>query len=274
MSEKKAFKAYIKIVKSMQERNMDFMTATIVTERLIYAKDKNEVKKILAEKYPQCFPEAKVYERESKNKAQFFFVTIYELSSFDLKAIERGPWACIGCGKTHENRYVNPPKTYGMMGDNYEFCQPLKEEDYRLHADDCLKLYRDEVNKNYDFPDDHSYIRPDSESYIYKITEKDTGKSYIGKTKNMPFFRWFNHLKHSTSPFGVYLRNSSLADWTFEVLRILPPLTVDSEVLRIESEYILKYDSINNGFNKVISNKTACIDDILNSDNKKEDFEE
>ena len=71
------FKAFIKIVKSKQPHDMSFIDATIIYEKLIYAKDKKDVKKILMERYPQFFPENKVYEKESvKNPNQIFYVLI------------------------------------------------------------------------------------------------------------------------------------------------------------------------------------------------------
>jgi hypothetical protein len=104
--------------------------------------------------------------------------------------------------------------------------------------------------------DDLNYVKKDSVNYIYKITEKKTNKCYIGKTRNAPFFRWWNHLTHSTSPFGIYLRNNSkLSDWTFEVLDILPPNLSDKEVMEVESNYIREYNSIDNGYNTLISSK-------------------
>lgn len=39
------FKAFIKIVKSKQPHDMSFIDATIIYEKLIYAKDKKDVKK-------------------------------------------------------------------------------------------------------------------------------------------------------------------------------------------------------------------------------------
>ncbi len=83
------------------------------------------------------------------------------------------------------------------------------------------------------------------------------GEGYIGKTRNAPFWRWWNHLTHSGSSFGAYLRQTKLSEWTFEVLEELPAETSDTEVFRIESEYMVKYNSIGNGFNSLISCKSA-----------------
>lgn len=267
------FKAFIKIVKSKQPHDMSFIDATIIYEKLIYAKDKKDVKKILMEKYPQFFPENKVYEKESvKNPNQIFYVLIYPLREFEIILMNEGEWVCSGCGQKYENKYLNPPKNYTKIGKDYNFCNYYeKGRDPNIDPDICLNLFKGKVEKNgIEPPDNMMFVSSDSCSYIYKVTEKATGKSYIGKTKNAPFFRWWEHLKHSRSPFGLHLRNTDLKEWTFEVLETLQPYVKEKEILRIESEYILKYDSINNGYNSVISNKDAG---IINSINEEVDLE-
>lgn len=267
------FKAFIKIVKSKQPHDMSFIDATIIYEKLIYAKDKKDVKKILMEKYPQFFPENKVYEKESvKNPNQIFYVLIYPLREFEIILMNEGEWVCSGCGQKYENKYLNPPKNYTKIGKDYNFCNYYeKGRGPNIDPDICLNLFKGKVEKNgIEPPDNMMFVSSDSCSYIYKVTEKATGKSYIGKTKNAPFFRWWEHLKHSRSPFGLHLRNTDLKEWTFEVLETLQPYVKEKEILRIESEYILKYDSINNGYNSVISNKDAG---IINSINEEVDLE-
>lgn len=267
------FKAFIKIVKSKQPHDMSFIDATIIYEKLIYAKDKKDVKKILMEKYPQFFPENKVYEKESvKNPNQIFYVLIYPLREFEIILMNEGEWVCSGCGQKYENKYLKPPKNYTKIGKDYNFCNYYeKGRDPNIDPDICLNLFKGKVEENgIEPPDNMMFVNSDSCSYIYKVTEKATGKSYIGKTKNAPFFRWWEHLKHSRSPFGLHLRNTDLKEWTFEVLETLQPYVKEKEILRIESEYILKYDSINNGYNSVISNKDAG---IINSINEEVDLE-
>ena len=65
-----AFKAYIRVVKSLNENNRSgmFDSVTVLVEKLIYAKDKAHVKKILLEKYPQFFPTEKINEKETKDQ--------------------------------------------------------------------------------------------------------------------------------------------------------------------------------------------------------------
>lgn len=52
------------------------------------------------------------------------------------------------------------------------------------------------------------------------------------------------------------LKSDSVIDVFYDV-KELPYDIKDSEVFRIESEYIQKFDSINKGFNSLISNKNV-----------------
>jgi len=243
---KTLYNASIRVVKSIAERGHIFDTTEIAYEPLIEAYDKDEVKKVLLDKYPQFFPEVKIYEKETKDTAQFFYVIIKKLSNWQLEQVNSGEWICKNCDELHINRYfsrpryTNKPPFVGLL-----FCD----------NGNCIDEYKIKYYKDFELPDDANYVNGSSPNYIYKCTEKSTGKCYVGKTRNAPFFRWWNHLTHSSSPFGLYLRKTKLSDWTFEVLEILPPNIEDKEVFRIESEYIVRFDAINNGYNSLISNK-------------------
>jgi len=246
------FKAFIRVVKSIITKDIflgNFGTIDVIKEPLIRAQNKEEVKQILLEKYPQFFQNGKIYEKETKDQAQFFYVIIYPLYEWEKQQIKEGEWVCSSCGQIHENKYVSKPRiAERLFGSDVMFC---KSDD-----DICLNNYKKEKYKNIEFPDDEYYIKKDNPNYIYKCTEKLTGKCYIGKTRNVPFFRWWNHLAHSSSPFGIYLRQTKLSDWTFEVLEELPSNISDTEIFKIESQYITKFNSIDNGFNSLISDKS------------------
>lgn len=252
------YKAYIRVVKQLTEYN--FGSENILVEKLIIAEDKADVKRQLIEKYPQFFPDNKIYEKSTKDEAQFFYVLIYELDTYEIKQVENSTiWKCEFCGKIHENTYLSPPFKKDNWFDGKLFCKTV--ENY------CFNEYIKLKNSNNDLLDDPRYVKSDSPIFIYKITEKTSGKSYIGKTKNAPFFRWWNHLQYSHSPFGIYLRNETkLSDWVFEVLEELPSFMNDSDILKKESEYIIKYDSIKNGFNTVISNKSTLIQNKIENE--------
>lgn len=249
--EKKLFKAFIRVVKSIGTESGSYFGGdnTVVRIPVIEAVDKVDVKNQLLLEYPQFFQNGKIYEKETKDEAQFFYVVIYPLYNYEIEEINKGEWVCASCGQVHENRYISKPRYSKLFGDDVLFCRG--GDDGEL----CLFNYKKEAYKHIEFPDDENYIKKDNPIYIYKCTEKSTSKCYIGKTRNAPFFRWWNHLTHSISPFGKHLRTTKLSDWTFEVLEELPFETPASDVFKIESDYIIKFDSINNGYNSVISKK-------------------
>ncbi len=247
----KPYKAFIRVVKSIRgnEWSSEYYGAikkNVIEEPLIYAKSKEDVKRVLKQMYPQFFPNNKVYSRETKDKAQFFYVLIYELDYWEIKQLKSGRWSCSHCQREFENMYIK--KCY----------QPICQQDYnKLFCDrQCYERYKiASVRTDVELLDNPNYIKESNPNYIYKITEKVTGKCYIGKTKNAPFFRWWEHLTHSSSPFGLYLSSTPLANWNFEIIEELPANVSDEIVFQTETKYIKKYNSIENGFNKVVSYK-------------------
>lgn len=244
LSNMKKFKVLIRVVKSINQSYWG--SETVHREPVIEANDKSHVKEILLEMFPQFFQNGKIYERESKDQAQFFYVLIYELYAWEISAIQKGSWSCEGCGKDHENRYIAIPyKDYRDIDSEKEYC-----------SKDCFNShFISQYQTDGEMPDNMIFVKKDSPIYIYKITEKETGRCYIGKTKNEPVWRWWDHYKRSASPFGVYLRSKPISCFTFEVIDILPNTLNETQVFEIESKWILKYNSIESGFNTVISNK-------------------
>lgn len=145
---------------------------------------------------------------------------------------------------------LNPLCLFGFFGDEVFFC--------RSDDDHCKNMFiMKKYNISGEVADDLHYITDTSPNYIYKITEKETGKCYIGKTKNAPFFRWWDHLTKNFTKFGKHLRETKLSDWNFEVLEELQSSFTAKNLFKIESDYIIRFDSINNGFNSLISNKQS-----------------
>lgn len=160
------------IFKSLNKDAYLFGSENIIEERCIHAENKEEVKKYLLEKYPQFFPNNKIYEKETKDTAQFFYILIYPLNQWEIDQINKGPWTCAQCGQVHENQYLSRPRiNTRLFGDKLWFCQSINDE--------CLNNYKQEYYKNIELPDDETFIKKDSPIYIYKITEKATGKCYI-----------------------------------------------------------------------------------------------
>ena len=96
--------------------------------------------------------------------------------------------------------------------------------------------------------DDRTYKNGRVVGFIYKITHKQTGKVYIGKTVNHPIFRWFQHFKaQSGSYFHEAMKNSKITEWTYEVIDVLEEGS-EKDLLELESKYIAEYNATDHEF--------------------------
>jgi group I intron endonuclease len=87
--------------------------------------------------------------------------------------------------------------------------------------------------------------------YIYKFTHIDSERCYIGQTIQDPNQRRLEHIADSrhtkrTYHFHNALRKYGVETFTFEVIATASNL---DELNLLEDTFILKYNSINNGFN-------------------------
>lgn len=91
---------------------------------------------------------------------------------------------------------------------------------------------------------------------VYKITNVQNGKSIIGSTRNLynriRHYRYDinkeNPLKHYNKEFLDDLVKYGLINFTFEILEQFDNIS-DIELKNKETEYIYKYDTLNNGYN-------------------------
>ena len=156
---KKYFKAFIRVVKSIAlKNNCGFDKVEVIKEPLIMVKDKNEVKQILLEKYPQFFQNNKVYEKETKDEAQFFYVVIFQLYNYEIDELNKGSWICSECGTIHENTYINKPKIDNrLLGSDFLFCRSNEPFDYGKSY--CYESFLQKKINQTEMPDDIKYIK-------------------------------------------------------------------------------------------------------------------
>lgn len=83
---------------------------------------------------------------------------------------------------------------------------------------------------------------------IYKITNKKTNMCYIGQTKQSFTLRWWQHFKWGNTNCKFYqaIKESSLIDWIFEIIEIVPE---GEKLSEREQFYINKFNSIEQGYN-------------------------
>lgn len=79
---------------------------------------------------------------------------------------------------------------------------------------------------------------------IYKITNKINEKSYIGASINIE--KRFKQHKRYESTFGKHLKQEGVENFTFKIIQECSPDDLEEK----EIQYIAKYDSYNNGYNK------------------------
>lgn len=211
---------YIAIIRDNHSKN------SVIRKIYENLNTKEDVKKQLLIDFVDLFPNGKVYQKFKND--EYVYALIYELDDYWYKY-----WTsekeCLCCGKK---------------------VKVIEQHNMGIHSDycciDCEKSDLEKYNNSF----------KNNLIYIYKITQKSTNKCYIGKTKNHFIWRWWEHLKADRgTKFHDFLKNADMTDLTFEVLEVLPNDTEDKEVFMTESEYILYYNSINNGFNTTISNK-------------------
>lgn len=80
---------------------------------------------------------------------------------------------------------------------------------------------------------------------IYKITDKISGKSYVGQSIRI-FTRWSEHARHIKEEKELNGIPLELENLTFEILELCSAEELDDK----EIYWIKYYDSYNNGFNK------------------------
>lgn len=102
----------------------------------------------------------------------------------------------------------------------------------------------------------HDYSRYEclrGKSGIYKFENTKTGKCYIGRSKNV-FMRMCEHFRHSANDndqnlncaFYKALRASEFEDWRVELIYETSDI---SEMMKMETYFIAKFDSVANGYN-------------------------
>ena len=93
--------------------------------------------------------------------------------------------------------------------------------------------------------------------YIYRYSHN--GKSYIGSTTNIKK-RKAEHEENTTHKFGRAIREYGYKQFKFEILETIK-FGERTELYDLENQYIIKYDSISNGFNwrHNVKSETECV---------------
>lgn len=88
--------------------------------------------------------------------------------------------------------------------------------------------------------------------YIYKITNKENNKCYIGQTKQEPYLRFEQHIRNRT-PIGLAIKKNGRHNFDFDILEEVEDDNLDQK----EIEYIEKFNSYYNGYNRTLGGQNG-----------------
>ena len=230
------------------------------------AATRDEIKEHLKELHPNV-----KYFRRPKDETQEYFGKFFETTKehYNQHHVDY-KFKCYNCGTEVNVEDADYTWYYEKSCCKDECYWNFKDIKKRLYAE-----FLSELDPSY-IEDSHIYVGSNiikqgkTVSFIYKITNKnDNDKCYIGKSDNEPIFRWWQHLKDSTK-----FNRKNITDLKFEVIEEVKYEKYDGQVRDYDSHQIYEeqkrayiftretfwinhYDSINNGYNKVVSKKDS-----------------
>jgi len=208
----------------------------VVAQGIIEKESKKEVIEYIEKEYPEYFDGNRVAQKLSKRMEQIVYVSIHQLDGY-WKDYWTSEVECMVCHK--KISLLQAKQHLGQVNVNRYTCSIECEKERK-------KIEEHEINEYWNDRCDYYYI--------YKISNKTNNKVYVGYTEREPIFRWWEHFKHSHLPIGLALKEEGIENFTFEVLeRCHKKEKTVEEMHEIETEYIRQYDSINNGYNCMVS---------------------
>lgn len=215
---------------------MKFLAYVTEVERVfiqIYEADsKDEVKKLVLEDCKDYMVKVRQKYTKKTPYKERFITTIFELTPSWLDVWTR-KHICIEC----KTEYTKLEKAQMQSRGTAEFCS---EECYRQN------------HVRFEAPDSYD------KGTVYMITHIPTGQKYVGVTKRWIMQRWWEHFKaKSGSPLHVLIEQDGIEAFTFQVLALFQPSSVDPYI--IEAEYIRKYNAKEAGLNAVDGHKPKAI---------------
>ena len=214
-----------------------------VATNIIEAENKKQAVTLIEEEYGRKFPQ-RILREDLGNEP--FLLSIKELHPDSFEYVELlTEHTCKNCGIKHRriDKYAEKTQYYGS-----DYCS------WGCYNYDSIRI-KEEIQRNLlgegirpDFGGIHSPM-------IYKITNKITNQSYIGKTTQAFTFRWYQHVfqNQGSTKFHKALNTSNVTDWIFEIIEVLPKEAGEKEISEREQYYITKFDTINNGYNSISS---------------------
>jgi hypothetical protein len=209
---------------------------------MVEAETREDAKKIINELYDKKFP-LRVLSKDLESNEFLLSIEEMKKDSHRFKLFEKID--CSLCGNSFYmiDRYNDHNEFYK----GWKYCSDrCKDEHYMIRESEYLD--------NRDLDGLHVPV-------IYKITNKNTGKCYIGKTTQPFTLRWYQHFyQQKGTKFHDEISKSKLSDWVFEIQEEVEfPTNAnfagktdrDRFILERERFWITQYNSINEGYNSI-----------------------
>lgn len=206
----------------------------------VEATDRKEAKLIIDEEYGRKFP-LRVLDKDID--ANEYLLAITEITENSGHSRLFSSRECSTCGS--EFRIIDKYNDANCLNKGSEYCSDECKHEAKLI--ETVKWNEDNVMNGKHIP------------VIYKITNKKTGLSYIGKTTQAFTFRWYQHFfQLGSTKFHNEIKTTEISDWTFEVIEVvkIPDDTkeyseADKFIFERERFWINHHDSIKNGYNSI-----------------------
>lgn len=201
--------------------------------------DKKTARQIAKEIMFKRHPE--VPQSFRKTTGKYFYMT----DTYSYEYIELDDFDCKLCGEKVE-KYSGIKDSAKQQG----FCSFEHYQRYKQVKKDIIQqeliAYLDE---DYTVNGWISNVTSSTKGYIYLITNKVTGKVYVGQTTQIPLFRWWQHLQSNKAKF----ERTDLDDLRFEVIEVVNASNYEElkkKLFEREDYYIGYYNSLTpNGYN-------------------------
>ena len=203
----------------------------------VEAEDKKIAKALIDEEYGRAFPTRVMAKDLASNE---FLLHIKEIAPDD-----------------HHTRRLFEAMTCKQCGQQFKMIEKYGVNDTGGGYDFCNRKCADEFNCTNANPVSEGFNLP----VIYRITNKRTGLSYIGKTRQVFTLRWYQHFFQTTdTKFHEAIKETPVTEWTFEVLEVVliteefrgkGMTEIDRHICARERHYIAQFNSVENGYNTV-----------------------
>lgn len=201
------------------ERGEDFNGNKMIAMDCVVCENKERFKKIIKEGFGDNI---KFKLTKDLQVGELYCTIIGELTYNKEKYFNKTSFECSHCG-AKVVAFGNNKYKIDEANIKWQFFNTQNDySKYLFCSSECKSKFIESEKRKID-PDAESdfyirkedFINPRINGYIYKITKKGTKENYVGKTINIPIWRWGQHLLTTRFP------KDKIEDYTFEVLEVV-----------------------------------------------------